>query len=97
MPQPKHMNLRMLPCTSITRSGELPAIWCSSSMFWVMSAWSFFLFSSSTSARWLSGRVAMSTKSGRSRSSISRYVSGLAMGMVHTFVGRRGRALPALA
>ena len=52
MPQPQHMNRRIVPCTSITRSGELPASWCSSSMFCVMSACSLPRLSSSTSARW---------------------------------------------
>ena len=46
-----HMKRRIVPCTSITRSGELPATWCSSSIFWVMSACSLPLFSSSTRAR----------------------------------------------
>jgi hypothetical protein len=30
--------LRIVPCTSITRWGEFPATWCSSSMFCVISA-----------------------------------------------------------
>jgi hypothetical protein len=37
-PQLMHTTFLIVPCTSITRSGELPAAWCSSSMFWVTRA-----------------------------------------------------------
>src|SRR2546421_636441 len=51
-PQERHTTVCTVPCTSITRSGELPAFWCSPSMFWVMSAWSLPRRSSSTIAAW---------------------------------------------
>ena len=52
MPQLMQTTLRMVPCTSITFSGELPAIWCNSSMFCVISACSLPRRSSAASARW---------------------------------------------
>ena len=41
---------RIVPCTSITLAGSLPACWCSPSMFWVTTATSLPWRSSSTSA-----------------------------------------------
>ena len=51
-PQRQHITRRIVPCTSMTRSGELPPVWCSSSMFCVISACSLPRRSSATSARW---------------------------------------------
>ena len=51
-PHCQHMTRRMLPCTSTTLSGDEPARWCSSSMFWVTSACRMPRRSSATRARW---------------------------------------------
>ena len=50
-PHERHIDPAQVPCTSMTCSGELPARWCSPSMFCVISACSLPRRSRSTSAR----------------------------------------------
>ena len=51
-PQLMQTTWRIVPCTSITRPGSVPAFWCSSSTFCVTTACSLPARSSSTIARW---------------------------------------------
>ena len=50
-PQLRQLQRHMVPWTSTTRAGSLPARWCSSSMFWVMRVSRRPWASSATSAR----------------------------------------------
>jgi hypothetical protein len=69
----------IVPCNSMTRSGGVPARWCSSSMFWVMTWVSMALAARRARARWAGfGWAAQAGCSSLARQE-RRLVSGSAM------------------